>query len=175
MQTLFAGGYVHSLQELASRPPFPGVHSFSHPGIIGTGATRHMLADVTELHNFQSQTRMWISGLGAYAIWHATVAMDILAVDNTASHVTLRNVLLVPDIIRKSDGYVSRLFCARQAQDHDAFVQVPMTANISNYMRTGGVQSSPSTVPHGLAASLSSTPGSTSAQSQPRILRTRPL
>eukprot|EP00873_Tetraselmis_striata_P004992 jgi/Tetstr1/425256/TSEL_015709.t1 len=108
----------------ASEVALPSIKSFPQSWVLDTGATSHMVANISDFADYKPISPRWIHGLCARAVGIGTVRTTIPDDNGTAQTVVLRNVLHVPDLAFRSDNQIYRLFSSRQAEEQNAHLQI---------------------------------------------------
>eukprot|EP00873_Tetraselmis_striata_P003478 jgi/Tetstr1/423742/TSEL_014374.t1 len=108
----------------ASEVALPSIKSFPLSWVLDTGATSHMVANISDFADYKPISPRWIHGLCARAVGIGTVRTTIPDDNGTAQTVVLRNVLHVPDLAFRSDNQIYRLFSSRQAEEQNAHLQI---------------------------------------------------
>eukprot|EP00873_Tetraselmis_striata_P007244 jgi/Tetstr1/427508/TSEL_017634.t1 len=108
----------------ASEVALPIIKSFPQSWVLDTGATSHMVANISDFADYKPISPRWIHGLCARAVGIGTVRTTIPDDNGTAQTVVLRNVLHVPDLAFRFDNQIYRLFSSRQAEEQNAHLHI---------------------------------------------------
>lgn len=114
----------------------PSIKAFPMSWVLDTGATSHMVANISDFTDYQPIQPRWISGLCARAVGIGTVRLRLPDSCGVAVSTVLHNVLHVPDLAYRSDGHIMRLFSSRQAHEQNKDLQI-VIANGNRRMQLG--------------------------------------